>query len=72
LDPPPGAAAAGAGGAAGEGAGGAAAAPVGDGTMKECPHFGQRIFRPAGGTRRSSIWYGALQDSHSTLNIDAL
>ncbi len=24
-------------------------------TRKECPHFGHRIFRPAGGTRRSSI-----------------
>ena len=24
-------------------------------TMKECPHFGHRIFRPLGGTRRSSI-----------------
>ena len=24
-------------------------------TKNECPHFGHRIFRPAGGTRRSSI-----------------
>ena len=38
-------------------------------TRKECPHFGHRIFRPAGGTRRSSIWYGALHDSHSTFSI---
>jgi hypothetical protein len=62
------------GGAAGAGgggapstAGGAALAPVR--TTNECPHFGQRIFSPAGGTRRSSIWYGALHDSHSTLSI---
>ena len=39
-------------------------------TRNECPHLGQRIFRPVGGTRRSSIWYGALHDSHSTLSID--
>jgi hypothetical protein len=38
-------------------------------TRKEWPHFGHRIFRPAGGTRRSSIWYGALHDSHSTFSI---
>jgi hypothetical protein len=38
-------------------------------TKNECPHFGHRILRPADGTRRSSIWYGALQDSHSTLSI---
>ncbi len=38
-------------------------------TMNECPHLGHRIFKPAGGTRRSSIWYGALHDSHSTLSI---
>jgi hypothetical protein len=38
-------------------------------TRNECPHFGHRIFRPAGGTRRSSIWYGALHDSHSTFSI---
>jgi hypothetical protein len=38
-------------------------------TRKECPHFGHRIFNPAGGTRRSSIWYGALHDSHSTFSI---
>jgi len=24
-------------------------------TRNECPHLGHRIFRPAGGTRRSSI-----------------
>jgi hypothetical protein len=38
-------------------AGAPALAPAGDGAMtrNECPHFGQRIFRPAGGTRRSSI-----------------
>jgi hypothetical protein len=47
---------------AGFGAGGlggglafAGAAPPGADTRKECPHFGHRIFRPAGGTRRSSI-----------------
>jgi hypothetical protein len=39
-------------------------------TRNECPHLGHRIFRPAGGTRRSSIWYGALHDSHSTFSID--
>lgn len=38
-------------------------------TTKECPHLGQRIFKPAAGTRRSSIWYGALHDSHSTFSI---
>ena len=38
-------------------------------TRNEWPHFGHRIFRPAGGTRRSSIWYGALHDSHSTFSI---
>jgi methionine-gamma-lyase len=62
------------GGFAGAGAGAAAA---GDGavgafgfvTRNECPHFGHRIFNPVGGTRRSSIWYGALHDSHSTLSI---
>jgi hypothetical protein len=40
-------------------------------TTNECPHFGHRIFKPVGGTRRSSIWYGALHDSHSTLSISA-
>jgi methionine-gamma-lyase len=66
------------GAAAGRGAAAAPAAPGAAGnaaapgfvTRNECPHFGQRILRPAGGTRRSSIWYGALQDSHSTLSID--
>lgn len=38
-------------------------------TRNECPHFGHRIFRPVAGTRRSSIWYGALHDSHSTWSI---
>jgi len=66
---------AGPGGLGGRTAGGgcgacAAGAPAGLVTRNECPHFGQRILRPAGGTRRSSIWYGALQDSHSTLSID--
>ncbi len=28
-------------------------------TTNECPHFGQRIFNPVAGTRRSSTWYGA-------------
>jgi len=40
-------------------------------TTNECPHLGHRILSPAAGTRRSSIWYGALQDSHSTFNIRA-
>jgi hypothetical protein len=46
------------GGAAPRGGGGGAAGPAwaaGDGTKNECPHLGQRIFKPAGGTRRSSI-----------------
>lgn len=66
----------GAGGRTGGGAGGAAAAGAaapgafGFITRNECPHFGHRIFKPAGGTRRSSSWYGALHDSHSTLSID--
>lgn len=60
----------GAGGGAAAGGGGAAAAP-GLFTTNECPHFGHRIFSPAAGTRRSSIWYGALQDSHSTFSIRA-
>jgi methionine-gamma-lyase len=38
-------------------------------TVNAWPHFGQRIFRPVGGTRRSSTWYGALHASHSTLSI---
>jgi hypothetical protein len=35
----------------------ASPAPVPEGsvTRKECPHFGHLIFRPVGGTRRSSI-----------------
>jgi hypothetical protein len=55
-------------GAAGAGppSGGEAAGFV---TRKECPHFGHRILRPAGGTRRSSIGYAALHDSHSTFSI---
>jgi hypothetical protein len=71
-------AAAGAGGAAGAAANGFAGGPAGAApagafgfiTRNECPHLGHRIFSPAGGTRRSSIWYGALHDSHSTLSID--
>jgi methionine-gamma-lyase len=61
--------------AAGAGRGGAtggdAAADGAPGfvTRNECPHLGHRIFSPVGGTRRSSIWYGALHDSHSTLSI---
>ncbi len=38
-------------------------------TRNVCPHFGHRIFNPVAGTRRSSTWYGALQDSHSTLSM---
>jgi hypothetical protein len=38
-------------------------------TKKLVPHFGHRILRPVGGTRRSSTWYGALHPSHSTLNM---
>jgi hypothetical protein len=58
----------------GEGPAGAAASTAGGGafgfvTRNEWPHLGHRIFRPAGGTRRSSIWYGALHDSHSTFSI---
>jgi len=41
-------------GAAGT-AGAAGAVPPGELTRNECPHFGHRIFRPEGGTRRSSI-----------------
>jgi hypothetical protein len=61
--------------AAGRGAPGAAgAAPAGFGafgfvTTNECPHFGHRIFNPVGGTLRSSIWYGARHDSHSTFSM---
>jgi hypothetical protein len=51
------------------GAAGAPAAALGFITRNEWPHLGQRIFRPVGGTRRSSIWYGALHDSHSTFSI---
>ena len=53
--------------AVGAAAGGGAA--FGFVTMNECPHRGQRILRPVGGTRRSSTGYGALHDSHSTFNI---
>jgi hypothetical protein len=38
-------------------------------TRNECPHLGHRILRPVGGTRRSSIGYEALHESHSTFNI---
>jgi hypothetical protein len=33
-------------------------------------HFGQRIFMPDGGMRRSSTSYGDLHDTHSTLIMD--
>jgi hypothetical protein len=36
--------------------GGALAFASGFDTVNACPHFGQRIFRPVGGTRRSSTW----------------
>jgi hypothetical protein len=29
---------------------------VGGSTLKVVPHFGQRIFKPFSGTRRSSTW----------------
>jgi hypothetical protein len=51
--------------------GGGGAPPPGLATTNECPHFGQRIFKPVAGIRRSSIWYGALHDSHSTFSIYA-
>ena len=55
---------------AGRGAGGgAASAPPGRVTLRLVPHLGHRIFRPAGGIRRSSSWYGAPQPEHSTLTI---
>jgi hypothetical protein len=38
-------------------------------TTNVAPHFGQRIFRPAGGIRFSSTWYGALHPSHSTFTM---
>jgi hypothetical protein len=48
---------AGRGGLAGTaGLGGAPAIAFGWATTNECPHFGHRIFRPVGGTRRSSTW----------------
>jgi methionine-gamma-lyase len=46
-----------------------ASAASGFSTVKACPHLGHRIFRPVGGTRRSSTWYGALHASHSTFSI---
>jgi endoglucanase len=49
--------------------GGAPGIAFGFVTRNEWPHLGHRIFRPLGGTRRSSIWYGALHDSHSTFSI---
>jgi hypothetical protein len=58
------------GGAGGAAGGAAGVAAFGFVTRNECPHFGHRIFSPVGGTLRSSIWYGALHDSHSTLSID--
>jgi hypothetical protein len=36
-------------------------------TWKLVPHFGQRIFIPFSGMRRSSSSYGALHETHSTL-----
>jgi hypothetical protein len=36
-------------------------------TMKLVLHFGQRIFMPFSGMRRSSTSYGDLHDTHSTL-----
>ena len=56
-------------GAAPAAGGAGAAGAFGLFTTNECPHFGQRIFSPVAGTRRSSIWYGALHDSHSTFSI---
>jgi hypothetical protein len=38
--------------------------------MKLVLHFGQRIFMPATGMRRSSTSYGDLHDTHSTLIMD--
>jgi hypothetical protein len=35
--------------------------------MKLVLHFGQRIFIPLSGMRRSSTSYGDLHDTHSTL-----
>ena len=58
-----------AGPAALDATGAAAPGPLGFVTRNECPHLGHLIFRPAGGTRRSSIWYGALHASHSTFSI---
>jgi hypothetical protein len=45
-----------AGAAAGAGAPPTGAVPPFAVTTKECPHFGQRIFKPEAGTRRSSTW----------------
>jgi hypothetical protein len=47
----------------------ASASPSGLRTRKLAPHLGQRILSPDAGTRRSSISYGALHPSHSTLNM---
>jgi hypothetical protein len=38
--------------------------------MKLVLHFGQRIFMPVAGMRRSSTSYGDLHDTHSTLIMD--
>jgi hypothetical protein len=35
--------------------------------MKLVLHFGQRIFMPLSGMRRSSTSYGDLHETHSTL-----
>jgi hypothetical protein len=56
------------------GASGGRAAPCGAAltvpsraTMKLVLHFGQRIFMPFSGMRRSSTSYGDLHETHSTL-----
>ena len=38
--------------------------------MKLVLHFGQRIFMPVAGMRRSSTSYGDLHETHSTLIMD--
>src|SRR5262249_12653003 len=48
----------------------AGAAPFGGSvTRNVCPHLGQRVLSPGGGTALSSTCYVALQDSHSTFSI---
>ena len=58
---------AGGGGAGGFGAAGADGPTPSLVTRKDSPHFGQRMFIPLAGKRRSSSSYGAEQDGHSTL-----